>query len=729
MVVKGIIKPPPDIRAVVDRTAKFVSKNGRAFEQRILNSEKGKTPKFAFLHDSSPFHAYYEARISFHDEGGTDDKEKKGDTEEDGTEEEKKSQKANDANEAIEKEKTKKEEELPAKQDLKRDATTTSVQKANIDPIARSMIEARADINQQVKHWEGQQKLEQEARDQKENEDTQQSPPPSGQAPVKGPAKHQLIHMTPPHSITAAQLDIVRLAAQFTAMSKVIPSSSGGVVGSMNPFLDTLRLKEWNNYEVFGFLQPRHAHYAYFTALVDGYKSLLQMFSKAPPTGENKAKSTRSGGSVDEVEEELVRCAVPFSRDGGGMQACLNVAAYRVEYQRYQYEQQRAQAADDDEGGGRLAGGAAYVDWHDFVVVETIDFSVDEVVSAIPPPPPAALSAAAAAAVSATSNSSTTVKDHVAVTEETMDISDDEEIKIVDSYQPRVKATAAQQQMGHAQTMIDPITGKAILVSDLSEHMRIQLLDPTWAEEKKRFQEKQRDSNLLQGEDVARNLQRFAKQQRGDETDMLDDATMKGRDGQIAKRPRLEAETGSDPTTFARPLPPPPPPPPTMNPAPLQPQVPPPVHSAAPVRAEMPEPRRAPLNLPPLLNPPEDNVVAGTEQSPVDVPVEPPASVTFTILAPDAGESCGHKDQFQQWGLRGQSLTLDELPSDGTTVKSLKEMVRSRLTEGKMPLNKMQLRLVSSGAFLKDVVVLSNIEGIRSVEDLELVPKVRGGKK
>ncbi|EJK59635.1 hypothetical protein THAOC_20108, partial [Thalassiosira oceanica] len=45
----GIIKPPPEIRAVVDRTALFVSKNGRAFELKILNSDKGKTTKFAFL--------------------------------------------------------------------------------------------------------------------------------------------------------------------------------------------------------------------------------------------------------------------------------------------------------------------------------------------------------------------------------------------------------------------------------------------------------------------------------------------------------------------------------------------------------------------------------------------------------------------------------------------------------------------------------------------------------
>jgi hypothetical protein len=75
--ISGIVLPPPDIRVVVDSTARFVSKNGRAFGAKILNSEEGRMPKFAFLLDTSPFHAYYEDRIRFYDEGRTDDEEEK----------------------------------------------------------------------------------------------------------------------------------------------------------------------------------------------------------------------------------------------------------------------------------------------------------------------------------------------------------------------------------------------------------------------------------------------------------------------------------------------------------------------------------------------------------------------------------------------------------------------------------------------------------------------------
>ena len=75
MGIEGVIRPPPEIRVVADKTALYVAKNGRAFESRILGSGKGKTPKFAFLQTTSPFHAYYEDRIQFYENGGEDKKE------------------------------------------------------------------------------------------------------------------------------------------------------------------------------------------------------------------------------------------------------------------------------------------------------------------------------------------------------------------------------------------------------------------------------------------------------------------------------------------------------------------------------------------------------------------------------------------------------------------------------------------------------------------------------
>jgi splicing factor 3A subunit 1 len=61
--VTGIIIPPPEIRAVVDKTANYAAKFGKSFEQKLLNSEEGKTAKFNFMRPFDPYHAYYEFKI------------------------------------------------------------------------------------------------------------------------------------------------------------------------------------------------------------------------------------------------------------------------------------------------------------------------------------------------------------------------------------------------------------------------------------------------------------------------------------------------------------------------------------------------------------------------------------------------------------------------------------------------------------------------------------------
>lgn len=59
----GVILPPPDIRAIVDKTAQFVARNGVEFEKRILANEKNNV-KFNFLNPTDPYHAYYKVRVS-----------------------------------------------------------------------------------------------------------------------------------------------------------------------------------------------------------------------------------------------------------------------------------------------------------------------------------------------------------------------------------------------------------------------------------------------------------------------------------------------------------------------------------------------------------------------------------------------------------------------------------------------------------------------------------------
>ena len=73
---------------VIDKTAKYVAKSGKHFEDRILSSEEGKTAKFHFLKEYHPFHAYYETRIRAFEEGRGEEDEDKMDEEGAGDEEE-----------------------------------------------------------------------------------------------------------------------------------------------------------------------------------------------------------------------------------------------------------------------------------------------------------------------------------------------------------------------------------------------------------------------------------------------------------------------------------------------------------------------------------------------------------------------------------------------------------------------------------------------------------------
>jgi splicing factor 3A subunit 1 len=61
--VVGVIIPPPEIRAIIDKTSIYVAKGGRTFEQRVLESKEGKTAKFNFMREGDPYRAYYEMKI------------------------------------------------------------------------------------------------------------------------------------------------------------------------------------------------------------------------------------------------------------------------------------------------------------------------------------------------------------------------------------------------------------------------------------------------------------------------------------------------------------------------------------------------------------------------------------------------------------------------------------------------------------------------------------------
>ena len=66
--IVGMIIPPPDMRAIIDRTAQFIAKQGPTMEKKIFSSDPTKI-KFAFILPDNPFHPYYKMAVQSFKEG------------------------------------------------------------------------------------------------------------------------------------------------------------------------------------------------------------------------------------------------------------------------------------------------------------------------------------------------------------------------------------------------------------------------------------------------------------------------------------------------------------------------------------------------------------------------------------------------------------------------------------------------------------------------------------
>jgi splicing factor 3A subunit 1 len=490
MVVQGIIRPPPEIRAVADKTASFVAKNGRGFETRIMNSAKGKTPKFAFLHESSPFHAYYEDRILFYTNGGVDEEKK-----EEGVTDTKQPDKGAGEGAVVKKEQDQTESGAVAGGKEKLMARKA---KSIVDPVARALLAQRSRI---------QRILDSESESESNEEQSSSEPNDGSTANTEKesliPPQQRYTVLLAPNNISLAQLEVIKLTAQFAALN-----------GKGGSFLRDLTIREWNN-PFWGFLQPRHSHYAYFTQLIELYRRLLQEAVVIHEIEMKQRSNEMLGDQISLLELAKIKDSVGLDASleekediknqinliestAGNVYKCLEYSAYHAEYDRY-YEEKRRTELESMEGSGGL-GGTAKIDWHDFVVVETIDFHVDEIVESLPPPPPP---------VSLKSDQVQT-KEADTEMEESSD-EDDEQIKVVEGYAPKVVSSQAKLSSESMTHVIDPITKKSIPIADMTEHMRIQLLDPKWAAEKAKFLEKQKESNLVSGDEIARNMMTFAK--------------------------------------------------------------------------------------------------------------------------------------------------------------------------------------------------------------------------
>ncbi|KAJ7632416.1 Pre-mRNA splicing factor PRP21 like protein-domain-containing protein [Roridomyces roridus] len=321
-------------------------------------------------------------------------------------------------------------------------------------------------------------------------------------------------------SISAIDLDIMKLTALFTARRGRL-------------FLASLSSREGRNYQ-FDFLRPTHSLFGYFNRLVEQYTKVLHP---------NKEMLEQLKGRAEQ----------------GAKWKALEVAKTHAKWERTKREQDKKR--QDDQEAERIA--FAEIDWHDYHIVQTIEFTGADANSELPPPmsvqevenmtlaqkrmaamimentaddieahraKQAAAEAEAAAAVGGVG---------MGDGDANMEESDDEDaeerqkreeeerqkeierakalqassvntagpMKIRTNYVPKLGAKNAKEAMTTCS-----ICQQQIPVDDLQEHMRIELLDPKWKEQRNALEARKAQASELQsGANVVSALRGLAR--------------------------------------------------------------------------------------------------------------------------------------------------------------------------------------------------------------------------
>ncbi|CAN6885400.1 hypothetical protein Bca4012_070566 [Brassica carinata] len=292
-----------------------------------------------------------------------------------------------------------------------------------------------------------------------------------------------------PEGITGEELEYIKLTAQFVARNG-------------KSFLTGLQSRESNNPQ-FHFMKPTHSLFSFFTALVDAYFDVLK-----PP---------------EDLKEKLRKSATDLTTV---LERCL----HRLEWDRSQ-EQQRKKEEDEKEQE-RVQ--MAMIDWHDFVVVESIDFA-DEEDDELPPP------MTLEEVIRRSKVSSAMEEDEVVEPGKEVEMEmDEEEVRLVaegmraanlEANGGSVKIETLNDEEAPmrivknwkrpedripterdpTKVVISPITGELIPISEMSEHMRISLIDPKFKEQKDRMFAKIRETTLAQDDEIAKNIVGLAR--------------------------------------------------------------------------------------------------------------------------------------------------------------------------------------------------------------------------
>lgn len=487
--------------AIVDKTAAFVARNGPEFQEKIRQNEIN-NPKFNFLNDNDPYHAYYKHKVK-------EIEENKGSSD-----------------------------------------TTSQQQQSQMPQIQKLSLTG-------VKTQEQQKIIEQMF------------------IPKEPPSDFEFITDAP--SISPLDIDVIKLTAQFV-------SRNG------RPFLTNLMNKEHRN-ALFDFLKPQHSHFSYFTRLVEHYTKILL------PPKDLAEKLRKESDNIFHIFKDV---------------------QYRSEWQKFQLREK----AREDELIEKERVAYAQIDWHDFVVVETVDYQPNEIGNFPPPTTPQDVGARVVAQerlellgsnlnIDSATMIERIIEDETRVSDDdysrlygptrkmneislappvednrqadknidevAMDEDSDEDeprpatsqmkrpasnmnapapppgilpmprsdlplppnpekVIIRKDYDPRAKFQSSK--IGGEEYFTSPITGERIPASSIPEHMRISLLDPKWIDqkEKEKKEREEQEEVLAPGASIESQLKTMAEFRRDIFGRGVDETTIGKRIGEEDKR-------------------------------------------------------------------------------------------------------------------------------------------------------------------------------------------------
>ena len=489
--------------------------------------------------------------------------------------------------------------------------------------------------------------------------------------------------------------DIIKLTAQFIAKNG-------------EKFLVGLSDREARNPQ-YDFLKPTHVLFPYFTALVDAYSLCL-----LPRVDHLKILQT----NLKSRESILQRCLEKYKYEAGQLKGNKTKEELEAE------ERQQL----------------AMIDWHDFVIVETVELDEGEDL-------PAPVGPVAVHTLDYTPLDVRTGKGQ------------SREIGNLEEETKKAKEAIAQYQLQEAmkssaastptdiktRTQKCPVCGDMITAQEFPEHIRLELLDPKFKREKAAARFSDKETVFATGEETTRSLrsmaahrpdifdatgesiavtQSFSLGGKGDDYippmnltgsnkpesapvvsvyDQVKGLTEQLRKEQVPYQNTASAEDGRD--------------------------------VPRPVRAEMPftGPGLEPVftQMPTVVKP-----LAGQDSQSRSVPVDPQPVPTYeeqSILVPEdqwirmnPGSITVHikiPDTIEDWGLRGQiiQLPLDIRHSIGTVKMRLASILSG------MPISKMKLK-TNEHSVLKDQATLAHYNFTNGTL-LDLTVKERGGRR